>query len=231
MDVYGTLEYSFDVVARALQTPANWCAITPMHINIKACTYRRGRGDWWLTLYSGRKHYQPPADAFQLTMLFRVSEKQADHLVIALSANDGPLLTTNHRMRIEATPLAPARTFVHFSYSYRQGLPARMAIKGYLSTLARDKIGFSTVAPENPRRPVYIQGLRGSLERNAVRYYLAILTYIDTLKIPAALRFEQRIAGWYARTARYPQLFELERKEYLAMKRREHGNQLTLQEM
>src|SRR3990172_4651174 len=33
MDVYGTLEYSFDVVARALQTPANWCAITPMHIN------------------------------------------------------------------------------------------------------------------------------------------------------------------------------------------------------
>ncbi|MBP1752878.1 MAG: hypothetical protein H6Q57_1714, partial [Geobacteraceae bacterium] len=78
--------------------------------------------------------------------------------------------------------------------------------------------------------PVYVSGVRGSVERNAVRYYLAIQTYMDTLSIPWNQRFEKRISRWFDLTARFPrQLYEMDKGEYLATKRREHNNQLMLQ--
>ena len=73
-------------------------------------------------------------------------------------------------------------------------------------------------------------GVRGSLERNAVRYYLAIQAYMDTINIPPDQRFEKRNSRWYDLTARFPrQLYELDKGEYIANKRREHGNQRMLQ--
>ena len=41
-----------------------------------------------------------------------------------------------------------------------------------------------------------------------LRYYLAILAYLDTLKIPAEQRFEKRISQWYALTGRYKRSIE-----------------------
>ncbi len=54
-----------------------------------------------------------------------------------------------------------------------------------------------------------VGGLRGAVESNVLRYYLAILAYMDTLKIPVEQRFEKRISQWYDLTARYKrQLFD-----------------------
>jgi hypothetical protein len=64
----------------------------------------------------------------------------------------------------------------------------------YYATIGRDKKGFSIIATGNKTDPVYVRGVRGSVERNAVRYYLAIQTYMDTLKISRHQRFEQRIS-------------------------------------
>jgi hypothetical protein len=149
---------------------------------------------------------------------------------IKLTAKKGPLLTRDHRLRFEAIPLGTAVTFVHFSYDYNYGVLARAAIKSYYATIGRDKKGFSIIATGNKADPVYVGGVRGSVERNAVRYYLAIQTYMDTLKIPPRQQFEQRISHWYDLNARFPQqLYELDKKEYLANKRREYNNQLMLQ--
>jgi hypothetical protein len=53
---------------------------------------------------------------------------------------------------------------------------------------------------------------------------------MDTLGIPLDQRFEKRNSRWFDLTARFPrQLHELDKGEYLANKRREHGNQLMLQ--
>ncbi len=73
-------------------------------------------------------------------------------------------------------------------------------------------------------------GMRGAVERNAVRYYLALLAYLDTMALPADQRFEKRINEWFDLTARYPQLYEMDKEQYLADKRREHRDQLRLQE-
>jgi hypothetical protein len=228
VDMYGIFNHPFEVVRDALQYPANWCDITSLHINIKACTTRKAADQWFVTLYSGRKYYQPPADAYPLKLKYRVVSLKPEYLDVALAADEGPLRTKDHRIRLEAAPLDGGRTLVHFSYVYSHGAIARMAIKTYFSTLGRDKVGFSIV-PGSGGKPVYIDGVRGAIERNTVRYYLALQTYIDTLNYPEGQRFEQRISRWYDLTARYRQLKEAEKAEYIANKKREHNNQILLQ--
>jgi hypothetical protein len=72
-----------------------------------------------------------------------------------------------------------------------------------------------------------VGGLGGAIERNVVRYYLAILVY--TLKIPVEQRFEKWIGQWYDLTARYKrQLFIIDKEKYLIYKRQDHKNQLML---
>jgi hypothetical protein len=230
VDVYGIFDYPFDGVRDALQAPDNWCDINSLLINIKACTFRKVSDQWQLTLYSGRKYYQPPKDAFKLDFNFRLAAPQQEYLDIALNAKNGPLLTRDHRIRCEAAPLDKGMTFIHFSYDYSYGVLARTAIKTYYATIGRDKKGFSIVTTGINGDPVYVGGVRGSLERNAVRYYLAIQTYMDTIKFRPNQRFEKRNSRWYDLTARFPlQLYELDKGEYLANKRREHDNQLVLQ--
>ncbi|GFO69851.1 hypothetical protein GMLC_34300 [Geomonas limicola] len=229
VDMYGVFGHTFHQVKDTLAVPANWCDITSLHINIKACTAKKTGSTWLVTLYSGRKYYQPPGDAYPLKLTFRVVAQQPDYLNVTLQGDQGPLRTKDHRIRLEAVPLDGGKSFVHFSYSYRTGTIATMAIKSYFATVARDKVGFSTVAGPNGNR-VLVTGVRGAVERNAVRYYLALECFLDALKTPEKERFERRIGEWYDLTARYPrQLKELEKNEYLANKRREQQNQLTLQ--
>jgi hypothetical protein len=229
VDMYGVFNYPFDQVRKALASPGNWCDITTLHINIKACTVRKSGALSYLTIYSGRKYYQPPGDAYPLKLQFRVLAQQPEYLNLLLSADQGPLRTKEHRIRLEAAPLEAGSTFVHFSYSYTTGRVANMAIKTYFATIARDKYGFS-MEPGSGGQPVLITGVRGAVERNTVRYYLALQSYLDTLATPEPQRMEQRLNRWYDLTARYPrQLKEVEKAEYLNNKRREHKNQLTLQ--
>lgn len=230
VDMYGVFDYPFQAVRAALESPQAWCDITSLHINVKACTAQRAEDHWLLTIYSGRKHYQPPSEAYPLKLDYRVAARQPGYLDITLNADHGPLRTRNHRIRLEAAPLDAGHTFLHFSYAYTHGAVANMAIKTYFATIARDKLGFSLVPAEAGSR-VFVGGVRGAIERNTVRYYFALETYMDTLKFPESQRFEQRLARWYDLTSRYPrQLKELEKPEYLANKRREHANQVYLQQ-
>jgi hypothetical protein len=230
VDLYGILDYPFDNINKALQSPANWCDISPLLSNIKASTSRKVSGQWLLTLYSGRKYYQAPKDAYQFDFNFRIASLQQDYLDLELIAENGPMFTKDHRIRFEAATLDKGRTFIHFSYDYTYGIFARAAMKTYYETIGRGKKGFTVAAADKNGDPVYIGGVRGSEERNAVRYYLAIQTYMDTLNIPEGQKFEKRINHWYDLTERFPlQLYEMDKTEYLANKRREHANQLMLQ--
>ena len=56
------------------------------------------------------------------------------------------------------------------------------------------------------------------LERNTMRYYLAIDTYLGAMNEPASKRLNQ----WFSATEQYPQqLQELTRNAYLNMKQAE----------
>ena len=141
---------------------------------------------------------------------------------IALLAESGPLGTRDYRIVLEATPEDAAHTIVHLAYSYGYGTLSQMAMQAYLATAGAAKVGFTVEGRDESGRPVYVRGMRGVMERNTMRYFLAIDAYLHSLAVPAPSRIESRLAQWFDTTERYArQLHERERDEYVAMKRRE----------
>jgi hypothetical protein len=131
--------------------------------------------------------------------------------------------TSNYRITVEATPLDSGQTFLHFSFSHSYGFAARTAMQIYLKTLARAKVGFTIIGKRNDGQPIYIGDVRGMVERNAMRYYLAIDTALKVPNTPADQQREKRLRNWFLATERYPlQLREVTQNEYLEMKRREY---------
>ena len=231
VDVYGILAYPLSSVISALTVPANWCDIVSLHPNVKACTYRELTGAWLLTFYIGRKVYQPPEDTRHVIYHYRKVDQQQRYLDIILSADAGPFGTKDHWMRFEALPVDGARTFVHVSYSYKDSVALRLAAEVYFATLGRGKVGFTVTGTDGNSKPVYIGGPRGAIERNAVRYYFAIQSFMNTLHYPEESRFRMRTIKWYDFTSRYrQQLYDLDKKDYLTYKTKEHMNQVLLQQ-
>ncbi len=58
-DVYTIVRQPFEVVRDELGNPGGWCEVLPLHFNVKACTYAPSGDRDSLTLYLGRKFYQP----------------------------------------------------------------------------------------------------------------------------------------------------------------------------
>lgn len=221
-DVYATIDHPFAVAGPALQDVRHWCDILILHQNVKSCSAStRPAGDA-LRLTIGRKFDRPQADAYPLEFLFRVASTAPDYLHATLHADKGPMGTSRYRIDLEVVALDDGRSFMHLAYSYAYGTAASMAMEAYLATIGRDKVGFTIVGRKPDGQPVYGGGTRGVVERNTMRYYLAIEAYLAALATPPAGQLEKRLSGWYAGVERYPaQLHELERDEYLAMKRKE----------
>ncbi len=219
-DVYAVVEHPFAMVEQALQSADHWCDILILHLNVKRCRSSSGTPKT-LSLYVGRKFDQPIEDAYQLAFAYRVVAAGPDYLQVQLSAPDGPLSTKNYRIQVEAAPIDVNRTVVHMSYAYGYGFTAKMAMQTYLATIGSAKVGF-TILDRKDGKPVYQAGVLGLLERNTMRYYLAIDAYLSAYSLPPAEQAERRIREWYASTERYAaQLHEMDEAEYLDMKRKE----------
>ena len=123
---------------------------------------------------------------------------------------------------IEAVPLDEQHAFVHCRYTYATGALAKLAMKVYLATAGRSKISFTVVSQANDGSPVYVGGERGSLERNAMRYYLAVVAFAAVPTDSSVAATEARLRTWFSLTERYrAQLHELSLGEYLDEKRRD----------
>jgi hypothetical protein len=219
-DVYAVVDHPFTTVHQALHSPENWCDILILHLNVKRCKVGDDGGKV-LTLSVGRKFDQPLEDAYELEFAYRVHAAKADYLQVQLTAPEGPLSTKNYRIRVEATPIDARRTVIHMSYAYGYGMAARMAMQTYLATIGRQKVGF-TIVNHKDGKPVFIGGVLGLLERNTMRYYLAIDAYLTCYSLPPAEQVERRMREWHGSTERYaPQLREMDQADYLEMKRKE----------
>ena len=224
-DVYAIVEHPYATVQQALASPDHWCDILILHLNVKRCKASAGASKT-IALNVGRKFDQPVDDTYQLNFSYRVAASTADYLQVLLSADEGPLSTKNYRIQVEAVPIDPKRTVIHMSYAYGYGFAAKMAMQTYLSTIGSQKVGFTVVDKQADGKPVYQGGVLGLLERNTMRYYLAIDAYLSAYGLPAAEQPEKRIREWYASTERYAQqLHEMDQAEYLDMKRNEMRRQ------
>lgn len=219
-DVYAVVDHPFAAVQQSLQSPANWCDILILHLNVKRCKVEGGGR--MLSVNVGRKFDQPVEDAYRLDFTYKVTSTSADYLQLQLTAEEGPVSTHNYRIVVEAVGVEPKRSLVHMSYAYGYGMAARLAMQAYLSTVGRDKVGFTLLERKPEGKAVYQGGVLGLLERNTMRYYLAIDAFLAAHALPPGEQVERRMREWYASTERYArQLHEMEQADYLEMKRKE----------
>jgi hypothetical protein len=221
-EVYAVVEQPFGVVGPALQGMEHWCELLILHLNVKNCSFAGKPPAEVLSLVVGRKFDQPLDDGYKVDFAYAMPASSTDYLRVQMAAETGPLSTRNYRLALEAVPLDAKRSFIHMSYSYAYGTAARLAMQAYLSTAGREKVGFSVTGKTDDGKPIYIDGVRGVVERNTMRYYLAIEAYLGSLSAQPGEQQERRLRDWYASTERHSQqLHEMEREEYLTMKRRE----------
>lgn len=215
--VWAVLEQPFEAVA-ALRQPGAWCDVLILQTNVKRCASAGTGAQRRLEVAVARRHTDAVEQAQPITFRFSVPAVQPQYLAVALSADEGPVGTRHYRLHFEAVPAGERRTFVHLSYAYESGLAARLATSAYLSSAGRDKVGFTVTGRDAEGRPQHVRGLQGVAERNTMRNFLAIESFLAT----AAAPLEERLRRFHAALERYPaQLRETSLDEYLAMKQRE----------
>lgn len=196
-----------------LQQPGALCEILMLQVNTKQCAVQ-GQA---LVVHIGRKNDQPLEEAYRVAFTLQPRASGDDYMSLRLGADSGPFSTRDFRIQLQAIPLdGGKRTYLHLGYSYGMGLAAKLAMQGYFATAGASKVGFTRTGGD------YIGGMRGAIERNTMRYYLAIEAYLASLAAPPAQQRTQRLERWFSATEQYArQLHEVDRADYLAMKERE----------
>ncbi len=221
-DVHALISYPFPAVRAALNGAQRWCDILILHLNIKGCRAAGPAPETGIRVYVGRKFDEPLKAAHKVEFDYRVAAEASDYFRLVLNAGQGPFGTRNYRIVLEAVPVDRERTFLHLSYAYGYGVSAKIAMLTYLRTFGSQKVGFTVTERRADGQPVRVDGLRGALERNVMRYYLAIDAYLAASTSPPQEQLEERLRDWFESTERYAlQLHEVDQNEYLEMKRRE----------
>ena len=226
-NAYAVLDSPFATVSATFKSPHRWCDMLILHINTKYCHAGSDGSPSMLKVSIGKKTEQELADAYSLQFAYRLSAASPDYLAAHLQADKGPLGTSNYRIELQVVPLPGGKTFMHMRYSYGYGVASRLAMQGYLATVGNGKVGFTQIR-QGPGT-AYVDGMRGAVERNTMRYYLAIEAYLASMDKPPAQQLELRLSHWFDATEQYPrQLREVDKESYLVMKRAEYQRQQTL---
>jgi hypothetical protein len=227
-DVYALVERPYADVRQGLSRADQWCAVLILHLNVKYCRASGVAEGAVLNVGLGRKVDEPLVDVSWVKFAYRVASADETYLDLVLQAPTGPLGTQDYRIAFEAVPYTAQQALVHLSYAYGYGTAARWSMQAYLATVGSDKRGFSIVGRRADGQPTFVTGLRGVLERNVMRYHLAVEAHVMALALPAPQRLPQSLQGWFSATELYAlQLHEVERADYIAMKQREVHRQAT----
>ncbi|QAU34956.1 hypothetical protein [Janthinobacterium sp. 17J80-10] len=218
-DVYAEMAYPIDAVAATFKSAARLCELLFLHLNVRRCEPESAGNRETLVLSVGPKRARVSGQVYDITYALRIESAEASYFRATLSAAEGPLSTRDYRIVFEAMPISGSHTFIHLGYAYSYGTMAKLAMNLYLSTAGRAKIGFTVVGKQPDGKPLYVRGERGSLERNVMRYYLALLAYNSINAGSPQEKMAGRLRKWFALTERYPaQLHELDLNEYLEEK-------------
>lgn len=229
--VYAVLPHDFAQTREIFQHASNWCTALDLHINVKSCTVSHTQKDRpSVHLYIGDKDYQMPEDAYRFDYQYSIKADTNQYINAELRADTGPLDSKDYLITLQAIPINGNASFIVLKYSAVYGVLTRLMINTYLSTLGRNKVGFTKVGLDKDGNTKYIKGIEGLVERNAMRYMFAIYSYLDSLALPGPQRFEAGLNRWFDFTKKYPrQLYEIGRDEYISNKHRERKNQQSLQ--
>jgi hypothetical protein len=225
-DIYAEIDFPISKASAGLSSPDHWCELLLLHINTKYCHPLISPSGTMLLVNLGHKSQETLSVAPRIEFRFSVPMKTEDYAEIVLEAPQGPFGTSHYRILLEVMALSERKTFLHLAYSYAVSFSGQLAMKAYLNTIGRGKVGFTRDGGSD----AFIGGARGLVERNTMRYYLAIESFLGATDAAPAVLMERRLQNWFTATEEYPrQLHEMDRAEYLEMKRAEYLRQQVLQ--
>ena len=225
-NAYAVINYPFATVASSFRDADNWCEVLILHLNTKYCRAGGDNAKSLLAVAVGKKQPQEIREAYTLNFDFKPGLSTPEYMAVQMNADKGPVGTYNYRINLRAVPISSGKTFMHLQYAYGYGLAGRVAMQSYLATMGSGKLGFTQIERQTggPKAPV--EGMRGAVERNTMRYYLAIDAYLASLSSAVPEQLDKRLQHWFDATERYPrQLHEIDRNAYLTMKRNEYRRQ------
>ena len=212
-DVDALLDQPYERVKTTLSRASGWCDVLILQPTIKGCKAEGNGARQTLLVNIGKSSNEAIEDTQSVRFNYRVVSATPEFLDVRLTAAEGPVGTRDYDIAFEATPLDDGRTAMHFAYSYGYGTMAKIAMHAYLATSGRDKVGFSTEAGQP------IGGVRGALERNTMRYQLAIES---ALAAPGPDQGEARLQHWMGAISKHPkQLQEDDRGAFAVAKLRD----------
>jgi hypothetical protein len=221
-NAYAVLDAPFNLVSSSFKNPQRLCDLIILHINTKYCRPTLDASPSVLMVNFGKKTAQALGDTFALEFAMTTSASSAHFSQVQLHAEKGPVGTSNYGIELAAVPLPGDKTFLHLRYSYGFGLTGRLAMQAYLATAGSSKVGFTQIAQADGGQKSYVGDMRGAVERNTMRYYLAIDAYLLSLSAAQADQQNLRLEKWFDSTEQYPvQLRETDKASYLAMKKDE----------
>lgn len=231
--IYAVMDYPFATVHRALSDANglnNWCDVLLLHPNIKYCRSSGSSGGNMLTLNVSQEEVaEELRSTYRLRFNYDAAVTRPGYFRVRLHADSGPLNTRDYQIVLEAVSLGSTRTFLHLTYAYSYGTLGRLAMKGYLATFGRGKVGFTDIAGASAAQPEYVSGVRGLVERNTMRYYLAIDAWLSEPPGRPDTRLQQRLSNWFSASEQYSrQLHEIDRQQYMQMKQDEYRRQQAM---
>ena len=221
-EVFALVDHDFNSVVASLSSADHWCDVVLLHINVKGCNVKsNNNSESNLTLYVGRRYFQTPDQAHEMRYQFNTVSSSPNYLHVNLTAGDGPLGTSDYLLTFEVIPFSESASFIHFKYSYHYGFMAKLALDGYLATIGRHKVGFTVTDYDELSNPVYVKGLQGIVERNSMRYFIAIRSFLDTSYLNSE-QWDKRVQHWYQLAKGFDRQFiEIREREYIETKRKE----------
>lgn len=226
-EIYVVSAYPFAQVSSHLHGSDNWCDVISLHSNIKYCRAVETPAATFLKVNIGRKTPQNLNDAARMEFYYSSLALTPTYFSIQLNSGKGPYGTRDYLIELEAVALPGNTTFLHLRYSIYMSLLARVALKTYLATFGSDAVGFTISGSDRNGQPQYIGGVRALMERNTMRYYLTIESYLAASAEMPADQLNRRLQLWIDSVEQYPQLHGLDRNQYLAMKHDEYLRQQT----
>ena len=229
-DIYAVVDYPLKKVSLELNNPDHWCDVLLLHINTKYCRAKPSPTGTIVVVNVGKKTQEELKRVAHIDFSYSAVAMSQEYFQIKLRAENGPMGTSDYTIVLEGLEIANGKSFLHLSYSYSMNFAARLAMLTYLKTIANDKMGFTVTGAGANGQVNYLGGVRGLIERNTMRYYLAIDSYLRAATtVPETAQLEYRLNNWFAATEQYPeQLHEMNKDEYLIMKRAENLRQQLL---
>lgn len=230
VSLFGRIPFSFTEVSAVLSRPQSYCDFLPVMFNVKGCVITRIHPNAQIKYYVAGKHYTPPLTSFRIHSRFRIIEKRKDFLEIMMEADEDSVGKSRYHVLLKVVPIEN-QALVSIESVYAPGRLTRMATYTYIKVFARNKPGFTKITVSGDGEQRYITGFPAIIERSIVRSYFALKAHLMSQHLPTGKRHEARLQSWYDLNLPHKlQLYELDRDQYLQIKRKERVNQLRMQE-